>query len=103
MTFITATRPALRAARLGFGDAHITLTHSISPKITILFANEMLAGVEQAAAWGNTSVAQSKMGCPATKSPVLIINSSSNPIHSIALPLLLNGKDEDNPMVDVVT
>lgn len=50
MTFITAARPALRAARLGFGDAHITLTHSISPKITILFANEMLVGVGQAAA-----------------------------------------------------
>lgn len=45
MTFITATRPAPHAAHLGFGDAHIALTHSISPKITILFANEMLVGV----------------------------------------------------------
>lgn len=50
MTFITAARPIPHAARLGFRDAHITLTRSVIPKITILFANEKLAGVGQAAA-----------------------------------------------------
>lgn len=100
MTFITAARPARHAARLGFRGAHITLTHSISPKITILFANEMLVGVGEAAARGSAIVARSKMGSPATKLSVLIINSSFNPIHSFSLPLLLG---EDNTMADVVT
>lgn len=45
MTFITATRPIPRAAHLEFRDAHITLTGSIIPKITILFANGMLLGI----------------------------------------------------------
>lgn len=64
MTFITATRPILRAARSGFRDAHITLIRSLIPKITVLFANETRAGIGSAAARGVDGIKQN--GSPPT-------------------------------------
>lgn len=77
MTFITATRPVLHAARLGLRDAHITLTHGVIPKITNLFANGMPASVGRAAAapgsaflaW--TAQGRGEMASPASSSAAL--------------------------------